>query len=343
MINARIAVELAKQYKGEGKKSYDEKGAFLCSVVDKQMYKSKQKSTLKDASTAAEKSVIEGVEVTLRSRDEKNVYVLKTNKLGEINYLVEPGTYDIEFKKEGYELGKLGNIEIESKDVVYEKVFMNKISKVTGKVVNKNGNSLEEATVKFKNSDEDISVETDSNGNFSKELKHDTYTVVVSKKGYETKKMTVEVNGTQKDLGEIVLSKDQGSSYKNYIGKWGYTIERWHYVEETGDKTMPSGAGWEINIKSIDGNNIIFDYTDYEYAGSATLGTENKNVNSVINNGKVEFTCLSGNLAISDGYKEKRTVRFYLKNGKVYVDSNGNGEFSRELVRGGKTKVIIDK
>ncbi len=124
MINSRMAVNLAKEYKGEGKDAYNQKGAFLCSVIDKQEYKSKEKSTLEEASMAAEKSALEGVEVTLKNGD--NVYVLKTNELGEIDYLVEPGTYNIEFKKEGYQSGILENVEIGSKDIVYKKVFMDK-------------------------------------------------------------------------------------------------------------------------------------------------------------------------------------------------------------------------
>lgn len=135
------------------------------------------------------------------------------------------------------------------------------------------------------------------------------------------------------------LTENNTASYDNYIGNWGYTIQYWQYVEETGEKTMPSESSWDLTIHSIKGNNIVFDYTAYASAGGATLGTENKNIESTIDNDTVEFTCYSSNLSMSDAPKEEITVKFYFKDGSIYVESDGSPV---KLIKGGKTEEVIE-
>ncbi len=266
-----------------------------------------------------------GEEKDLKRRIEKDYALIC--KLSETARYDKALEVDSDFKSiYSEENGKYRVNILESGINIFEKY------EVTGKVVNKNGNSLEGVSINFINdkTDKELNSETDSNGNFSQKLKSGAYTLEISKDGYETKEMTVEVNGTQKDLGEIILSKEQ-NLYKNYVGYWGYTKE-----------CITPGMGstiwsWEVNIKSINGNNIVFDYVDYLYTGES-LGLEGKNIKSVINNGKVEFTCLAGNLNMPDANKQKSTARFYLRNGKVYVDNTYQCDgFSGELVKGGKT------
>lgn len=188
---------------------------------------------------------------------------------------------------------------------------------VTGKVVNKNGNSLEGVSINFINdkTDKELNSETDSNGNFSQKLKSGTYTLEISKDGYETKEMTVEVNGTQNDLGKITLDKDQGTSGKSYVGKWYYSIE---YSDSIGS----ASEYYEINIKLINGNNIIFDYNFYPSSGMETLKVENPNINGKIINGKVDFTYEDLNYNNANG-------TIYLKNNNLYLSLNGELRYDK--------------
>lgn len=208
--------------------------------------------------------------------------------------------------------------------------------KIIGTVVNKNKSQLKNVTITFTNNKtkKQFTSTTNSNGVFSKTLKPGTYTLEISKDGYESKKITVEVNDSSIDLGKIILNKEE-NLYKNYIGYWGYTEEVWH------GGTRPATYSCEVNIKSINGNNILFDYVEYQNTGMIALGKEGNNIKSVINNGKVEFICLEGNLTESYVPKEKSSAKFYLKNGKVYVSEDCVIEHDY-LVKGGK-KIIIDK
>lgn len=352
MINARMAVELAKIVKNEEKNSLNEKGVFLYSVSD--AHKDKINDTEKEENIE-KKEILKDVKVTLKDKDGNNIITLNSDTWGEGITLIDPGVYDIAFEKEGYESSTLKNIEIRSDNIVYEEVLLEKVSKVTAKIVNENGDLLERASISFKNSDENISVKSDSTGKFSKELKQGTYTVVVSKKGYETKEMTIEVDGDQKDLGEIVLSKEQ-----NYIGYWGCDLIYFEYDDTMNGNRFIADESFNINIKSISENKILFDYIEYYHAGDGFSGTVNKNIEAVIDNGKVEFDCIVGILMPNDNYNSssknsiynlelstqdyyrKEILRFYLRNGKVYVDiEKPDNDFSGELIKGGQTKEIV--
>lgn len=335
MINARMAVALAKKIKGEGKNSLSEKGVFLCSIADANKYE-----------TADQNTLLEGVKVTLKDKAGNEIETLDSNGLGEVSFLVDSGIYDVFFEKEGYQSGKLENVEIKNGETVYKQVFMSKLSKITGKVVNKNGNSLEGATITFRNSKEDISIETNSDGSFSRNLKYGTYTLVISKKGYEDKEMTVEIDSENKDLGTIDLKKDTiSNSYldNSYLGEW--YCGKGLYVSETNFNYISR----VLNIKSISANSISFSLKvslayslpepnssdRFEYSGFA----ENIIVTSV-KNGKVEFTFEDYSHTPSiDGDVSHGTLIF--KNDTIYYTSDSSGylsgdnlEFTREMKKG---------
>ena len=84
-------------------------------------------------------------------------------------------------------------------------------------------------------------------------------------------------------LSKYVRLNVSKSSYKNYVGNWSCTIK---YNE---DRVTPAQDEYQIKIKSISGNKVTFDYNAYTSSGSATLGTENKNIKGTIKNGKVKF------------------------------------------------------
>ena len=84
-------------------------------------------------------------------------------------------------------------------------------------------------------------------------------------------------------LSKYVRLNTNQSSYKNYVGNWSCTIK---YNE---GRVTPAQDEYQIKIKSISGNKVTFDYNAYTSSGSATLGTENKNIKGTIKNGKVTF------------------------------------------------------
>lgn len=131
MINARMAVELAKKIKSEGKDSLSEKGAFLCSVADANKYETSDKSDAEKEQEAGTNALLESVKVTLKDKAGNEIETLDSNGLGEVSILVDSGTYDIVFEKEGYESSILKDVEIKSNDVVYKKVLMKKEKDIT--------------------------------------------------------------------------------------------------------------------------------------------------------------------------------------------------------------------
>lgn len=322
MINAGMAVELAKQYKGEGKDAYNQKGAFLCSVIDKYKYEEIDKSNKEEFRESLFEANIAEVSITLTNKETNNVIVLKSNSLGDASCLVDPGTYDILFEKDGYQSGKLENVEIKNGETVYKQVLMSKLSKVTGKVVNKNGNSLEGVTITFRNSNKDISIETNSDGSFSKDLKYGTYTLVISKKGYETKQINVEVNDSQKDLGQITLEKEELASIdNNYLGQWSYE---------------DSGKYVDLQIDSLDKNNISFSISSVRKFNLTIAESMEDTLNATLDGNKINFTC-------KDGWDNsiKGTIEFKGENVYLQCDVLEYGSTARWSI--GTDKIKMEK
>ena len=143
----------------------------------------------------------------------KGIYAIK-DETGEVYAFLGSGTYNLLFEKEGYESFLLEDVEIKKDDVLYKNILMRKASNVTGKVVDNEGNSLKDVNLTFKTSNSDsIAVKTDESGSFSKKIAYGTYTLIISKDGYETKQINVEVNDSQKDLGQNYFRKRRISQY----------------------------------------------------------------------------------------------------------------------------------
>ena len=121
-------------------------------------------------------------------------------------------------------------------------------------------------------------------------------------------------------LSKYVRLNSNQSSYKNYVGNWYCTIK---YNE---GRVTPAQDEYQIKIKSISGNKVTFDYNAYTSSGSATLGTENKNIKETIKNGKVTFYYRDYYNIVMNNYSNKKLKgTLYLKNGYVYLTSKDGG------------------
>lgn len=191
------------------------------------------------------------------------------------------------------------------------------LSRVNVKFINKQTNNV-------------ITSSTDGNGEVTQMVESGVYDIEFECDGYKSKKLSnIKIENKSKVDKKIILSlaiqNRETSIDSSYIGEWGYTKEIWH------GGTRPTTYSWEINIKSIDGNNITFDYIDYVYTGES-LGHKGNNITSTINNDTVTFSCPYGNVGY-DIFNGEDTISFYIKNGEIIVDN-------QHLVKGGKQVII---
>ncbi len=82
--------------------------------------------------------------------------------------------------------------------------FVATAQKISGRVIDTDGNPLTGASVIIKNSF--IGTSTDQNGRFSLKTKNGNYTIIISFVGFQNLEKKVELNGDV-DLGDLVLSK----------------------------------------------------------------------------------------------------------------------------------------
>lgn len=128
---------------------------------------------------------------------------------------------------------------------------------------------------------------------------------------------------TDPNNNELQSNKNE-ISYQDYIGKWSYTIE---YTQQIGSYSET----YEVNIKSIDGNNIIFDYNFYPHTGSATLNIENPDISGTIVNGKVKFNYEDIDYNQARGMLHLKDNKLYLSlNGETRYDTLNNEELTKE-------------
>ncbi|MDO5011036.1 MAG: leucine-rich repeat protein [Intestinibacter bartlettii] len=105
-------------------------GTYSCSVIDSSKY-----ITLNDISDElnaeegqpVKKDIfLDGVKVTLRDTTGNNVVTLNTDKSRELSQSVNPGIYDVLFEKQGYKSVERKNIEINTDEISFNRIFMEK-------------------------------------------------------------------------------------------------------------------------------------------------------------------------------------------------------------------------
>ena len=145
----------------------------------------------------------------------KNGYTVestKTNSNGWYSISVEKGEYKIQISKDGYETKNV-DVTLNKSDSKNFNLTPIPTYTVSGTVKDESDNALSGVTVKVKNGS---SVKTGANGKYSFWLKNGSYTLTFSKSGYNTKDVTVKVNGsnTTKDIKlELTPTTTQADKY----------------------------------------------------------------------------------------------------------------------------------
>ncbi|MDY2736638.1 S8 family serine peptidase, partial [Intestinibacter sp.] len=305
MINANIAVKLAKIRKEKIDNYNSEKGMVFLKIKDT------SSDNIDDAS------------VIIKDENGNVVDTVNSNETGEVYAFLGSGTYNLLFEKEGYESFLLEDVEIKKDDVLYKNILMRKASNVSGKVVDNVGNSLKNVNLTFKTSNSDnIAVKTDESGSFSKKIAYGTYTLIISKDGYETKQINIEVNDSQKDLGQITLEKEELASIdNNYLGQWSYE---------------DSGKYVDLQIDSLDKNNISFSISSVRKFNLTIAESMEDTLNATLDGNKINFTC-------KDGWDNsiKGTIEFKGENVYLQCDVLEYGSTARWSI--GTDKIKMEK
>ena len=285
----------------------------------------KATSTLKITNANYPTTISEGSSFTLKGKISSNykityvrVQILNSagNAVPTASKTVYPNSYSYSKIDSGIKFGTLvaGNYtyQIIAKDSSgTQKVLVNKNFSVKGVYVIKTGITTSSVSVR-----KGPSTSYSKLGSLSKGTKVQIVAIDNSTGWYKIKYK----NGYGYISYKYVKLDGSQSSYKNYVGNWYCTIK---YNE---GRVTPAQDEYQIKIKSISGNKVTFDYNAYTSSGSATLGTENKNIKETIKNGKVTFYYRDYYNIVMNNYSNKKLKgTLYLKNGYVYLTSKDGG------------------
>lgn len=233
MPNAEICVEEAIELIG------DNTGSLLPSGI------------LAGMITNSEGTPLEGVKITayrtsVGESNLENYYTIgKTDENGNYEMVLTQGTYNLNIYAEGYLPCVIENVVINPEQTTYmENIIVIPFSleyftsDVDGHVINAlNGNSIEEATVKFRKgwnnktgnyvkniNGQEVTTQTNVSGNFSISLPIGIYTVEIEKNGFVTGYFNVvSTSGTSSGVQTMVLTPVLSEDEYRIVLTWGAT------------------------------------------------------------------------------------------------------------------------
>ena len=163
--------------------------------------------TLTGTVTDGEENPLESVDVTLLDDDE-TVGETQTDESGDYEFEPDPGTYDIEFEKAGFETAVVQDVTVSDGDETVQNVELVEQTGTVSGTVTDGADPLEEVDViSFLDGTIVDIAGTDASGEYEFELAVGTYTLQFEKDGFETKAVDdVEITQDEQTTEDVALT-----------------------------------------------------------------------------------------------------------------------------------------
>jgi hypothetical protein len=160
---------------------------------------------------------VNGVNVFL-ANDQRNYTTTTVGPLGEYRIgKIRPGVYVATFTKNGYDKANTLPLNIVRGVTVQKNESMtSQPCTLFGKVTD-NGNSQDGVTVTAKGTDKVVVGTTDANGNYSIQLTSDSYTVTFSKKGFDSKDVSLALSPFESRRLDTSIVKATSNNTATYL------------------------------------------------------------------------------------------------------------------------------